>query len=287
MTSEITLNSPAKINLYLDVTCKRQDGFHELCTVMQEIDLCDTITVKVSKGDDIIVTAGSLGNIDGKKNICYKAVLLFKEKYIAKGGKQFAASIAIDKKIPMGGGLGGGSSNAAYVLRALNELFDKALTDDELVEISAQLGSDVAFFVKGGTALCLGRGEIIKKQLDVPVNYYVLFNPGIEIPTPSVYKNLKLTAEVADKIDIDTFMSKLDEEEILLYNFLETSVFDLYPQEKKIRDEFISVGAKKSIVSGSGATVLGLADSEEDALRIKAEMEKSFSGQAWVVKTYH
>lgn len=286
MTSEITLQSPAKINLYLDVLGKREDGFHELCTVMQEIDLCDRITVKLFEGDEIIVSAGKFANIDGKNNIAYKAAKLFKEKYLQKGGISFSVNIDIEKHIPMGGGLGGGSSNGAYVLRALNELLEQPLTKEDLLSISAELGSDVAFFVEGATALCLGRGEIIKQQIKAPSKYYVLFNPGIEIPTPSVYKNLNLNSLSKTKLNIESFIAQLESGQVSLYNFLETAVFELYPLEQKIKEKFLEVGAKASIVSGSGATVLALADSKEDAENIKEGIEKNFMGKSWVVKTY-
>lgn len=286
MTSEITLQSPAKINLYLDILGKREDGFHELCTVMQEVDLCDSITVKISNGDDISVTAGQFGHIEGENNIAYKAASLFKEKLKQQGGKDFSVSIDIEKHIPMGGGLGGGSSNGAYVLRALNSLCDNALAKEDLLAISAELGSDVAFFVEGKTALCLGRGEIIKQQVKAPESYYVLFNPGVEIPTPSVYKNLDLASTHDLKPDADTFISELNGGKVGLYNFLETAVFKLYPQEKEIKEKFIELGAVGSIVSGSGATVLALADSFEHAEDIKKGIDKEFEGKSWVVKTY-
>lgn len=286
MTSKITVHSPAKINLYLDVTKKRDDGFHELCTVMQEIDLCDSINVTISEGVAISVFAGDHGHIANEKNIAYKAASMYKELFVSKGGNDFSVDISIEKNIPMGGGLGGGSSNAAYVLKALNSLCDNALSKKELLSICAELGSDVAFFIDGKTALCLGRGEIIAETLNAPSTYYVLFNPGIEIPTPSIYKNLKLNKEQTQKQDIETFKKDLSSGKISLYNFLETSVFELYPLEEEIKKQFMAVGAKGSIVSGSGATVLGVAASKEDADRIKEEMDKLFEGKSWVVKTY-
>ena len=158
--NKITLKSPAKINLALKIKEKRKDGYHEIETIMQTIDLSDKVTIK--KKNKGITVKTNIEALNNKENIAYKALLEMK-KYIGNDGIE----IYIEKNIPIGSGLGGGSSNAATVIKGINKLFNLSLDNDTLYEIAEKLGSDVPFFILGGTSFVTGRGDIIKKLPDL------------------------------------------------------------------------------------------------------------------------
>src|SRR5688572_26101411 len=158
MTAEISLPSFAKINLHLQVVGRRVDGFHDLCTVFQTISLHDTLTISYSESDDIVMTCGD-GRIPvGEKNLVVRAAMALQEACKVRCG----ADIHLEKVIPAPGGLGGGSSNAAIALLGLNKIWNLGRSIDDLHPVASKLGADVPFFLYGGTALGMGRGEVVE-----------------------------------------------------------------------------------------------------------------------------
>ena len=278
----ISICAPAKINLFLEVVGKREDGYHELETVMQEIDLSDNLTFReVEEGvrlecDDMSIPCGA-DNL-----VCKAANLMIRECGIKKG-----VLIGLEKNIPVGAGLGGGSSDAAATLKALNTLWGVGLTDEELMGFAAKLGSDVAFFIKGKTSLCRGRGEKVNPiKVKNKFNYVVIF-PHIRIDTVTIYKNLKITLTRKRK-DVSFFLDTLEHEnEVsvgeLLFNRLEEPVFTLYPgllQLKKFLERFGFCGL---LVSGSGSSIVGLCSSREQAESIRDKIISIGKGDVFVV----
>ncbi|MGR3309753.1 MAG: 4-(cytidine 5'-diphospho)-2-C-methyl-D-erythritol kinase [Candidatus Brocadiales bacterium] len=278
----INVKAPAKVNLFLEVFGKRYDGYHEVETVLQEIDLVDDIVIEEKeKGIELSCTNPQVPS--GKDNIvCKAAELMQKETGINKGAK-----IHLVKRIPMGAGLGGGSSDAAATLKGLNKLWKAGLNEDELVRLASMLGSDVPFFINGNTAICRGRGEIVTP---VPINTYfsyVLLYPDIEISTASSYQNLKidLTKAVKDVSFLLEILKGGNPESVgkLLYNRLEEAVFQLYPELYRIKEALRAYDFCGLLLSGSGSAIYGLCRRQSDAEEIKTRLDSRGLGQVFLV----
>lgn len=184
----MTLIAHAKLNLFLDITGKLSDGYHLLETVMQSIDLADIVTVDLS-GGGITVSCSDPTVPENEGNICYKAAELF----FALLGKKGGADIYIDKRIPHGAGLGGGSADAAAVLRGLNELSGKPFDEDTLLKLGAKTGADVPFCMVGGTKLCRGIGDQMTDEEPFGVRYFLVVKPDFECSTRSAYESYDVT----------------------------------------------------------------------------------------------
>jgi len=269
---KIELLSFAKINLCLYVLGKRADGYHNILSVMQAIDLADKIELtKSSSGIKIECENPQIPC--GKENLAYLAAETLFENYGIRGG----VKIKIDKKIPIASGLGGGSGNAAAVLKGLNRLYEVGLTDKDLTTLGAKIGSDVPFFFSKGQALVRGRGEIIQ-DIDLYSDYWlVLVKPSLEIRAAWAYQALKIglttkPAEVNLKICRDK--PGFFEEVSSWKNDLELGVFEEYPIIRSIKQGLISLGAVRASMSGSGPTVYGLFATESKAEEVKAETLK-------------
>ena len=179
--------APAKLNLFLHVTGRRADGYHELQTLFQLIDLCDTVSVSVTDDGRIVRPAGPPG-VDPDSDLTVRAAKALQ----AATGCRTGASIRIAKRIPMGGGLGGGSSDAATVLLALNHLWNCRLSVDELARLGLPLGADVPVFVRGSSAWAEGVGEQLV-PVELPERWYVVIHPGVAVPTKDVFQSPELT----------------------------------------------------------------------------------------------
>jgi 4-diphosphocytidyl-2-C-methyl-D-erythritol kinase len=179
--------APAKLNLFLHVTGRRPDGYHELQTLFQLIDLCDTVSIRVSDDGRIERPAGPVG-VDPDSDLTVRAAKALQ----AATGCRAGASIRIAKRIPMGGGLGGGSSDAATVLLALNHLWGCGLSIDELAGLGLPLGADVPVFVRGYSAWAEGVGERLV-PVELPEHWYVVIHPGVAVPTRDVFQSPELT----------------------------------------------------------------------------------------------
>lgn len=184
--------SPAKLNLFLYITGRRADGYHNLQTLFQFLDYGDTITVEL-RHDGIIELVTPIEGVPDKENLIVRAALLLmaQAKQLGTLPKDAGASLGVEKRLPMGGGLGGGSSNAATVLVALNHLWNTGLSEDQLAQLGITLGADVPVFVRGRAAFAEGVGEIL-----TPVNpeekWYLVAHPGVSIPTPVIFKDPEL-----------------------------------------------------------------------------------------------
>ncbi len=275
----VRLRSLAKINLDLRVLHKRPDGFHELRTIFQTISLADTIDVEHSRGPSKVELKS---NIDIPGNLIVKAADLVLRALNAKG--QWL--IALTKRIPMGSGLGGGSSNAASMLLALPKLLGKRLPLEKLLELAAELGSDVPFFLMGGTAVGLGRGTELYPSPDVPASPGLLITPGIHSSTAAAYAALnRQRMDEAPAAIINNFQSFVlsacsptPNPQSPAVNDFETVVFHQHPQLKSIKRNLLKLGAWRAMMTGSGSALFGLFPSRELRDRAAGLFRKDFAG---------
>ncbi len=257
-----TLPSFAKINLYLRVLGKRADGFHELFTVFQTVTLHDDITF--AESECIELTCSNKGIPTDEKNLIVKAANLFRER----AGVVLGASMRLKKRIPSPGGLGGGSSNAAVTLIGLQRLWDLNVPTEDLNAIAAELGSDVPFFLSGGTAIGTGRGTKIEPIQDIAAEYMLVVTPSVNVSTKEAYAALNarnLTTEEAKRI---LFVCRSDAENLdlghsVLKNDIEPVVFAAHPEVDKVKRTLIELGAVNALMSGSGASVFAVFEKEE------------------------
>jgi 4-diphosphocytidyl-2-C-methyl-D-erythritol kinase len=254
------LYAPAKVNFRLDVLKKRADGYHELRMIMQRIDLCDELEISTRRQPGISLTCNLPYIPRDRRNIVWRAA----EEMLTHSGKDVGITIKIRKTIPVGAGLGGGSSDAATTLMGLNELLDVGLTDQQLMELGLKLGADVPFFIFKQPALAEGVGEKLLPLEHIPKLWLLLVNPAIHISTAWVYQNLNLTAEkVAARIPL-LYNSSADVCNILA-NDLEAVTISRYPLIAGIKSRLIAAGAAGALMSGSGSTVYGVFASAEVA----------------------
>ncbi|MFH1096074.1 MAG: 4-(cytidine 5'-diphospho)-2-C-methyl-D-erythritol kinase [Candidatus Desantisbacteria bacterium] len=266
----IEIYAPAKLNLYLDVIDKRADGYHNIVSIMQTIGLYDVIQIEEAK--ELSLECPAL-NLPSESNIAYKAALLLREYT----DKYQGASIKIDKHIPQGAGLGGGSSDAASVLIGLNQLWELGLNKQELMQIGEKLGADVPFFIIGGTCLAEGIGTKITGLPDLCNIWFVIVYPKINISTAWVYKNLKfkLTNEAKTVKIISSGIKNNDITTICegLYNGLEAVTLNHYPQISVIKNELKNAGCLAALMSGSGSCVFGITGTKEEAENVVCKLK--------------
>ncbi len=262
------VRSLAKINLGLEVVGKRADGYHEIRTLFQAIDFSDVLEFELRRASEISLSGDSDSIPWDDRNLVYQAAQLLKQTYSVRRG----VSIRVAKSIPAGRGLGGGSSNAAMTLFALDELWDLGLSRRELHEAAAKLGADVPYFLQGGFCLGEGRGDVLKALPDLPRLFCVLALPDQPVSTAEVYARLRLTSPDKDS-KINQFL-KQGEFGLLerLENRLEETVFSLYPRLKEYKDFFFEREAVLSLMSGSGSAVFGLYRDREKAKQALAEL---------------
>jgi 4-diphosphocytidyl-2-C-methyl-D-erythritol kinase len=263
----VSIRCPAKINLYLDVRGKRSDGFHEIRTVMQAIDLYDALSLE-EQGELISVSCDLPSLPVGLRNLCWRAADEMRRH--ARRGR--GVRITLTKKIPVAAGLGGGSSDAAGVLRGLNELWGLEMAPGELEKIGARLGSDVPFFINAGTALCAGRGETVTALEDAASYPYVLITPPIAVSTAGVYAALA-PAVGEPPVGEDEFLGALASGDAArlsgaLYNRLETSEGSHVREVKRLKEALQRYGALGACMSGSGPSVFGIAADGAAARRL-------------------
>jgi len=274
----LTLKAPAKINLYLDILGKRKDNYHQIESIIQSISLYDTLYFEKIKGEIEIICDYPFVS-SKENNLIYKAArLFFNLTNLAPGVK-----ITVQKKIPIGAGLGGGSSDAATTLLGLNLLFETKIPLFDLIKCSSQIGADVPFFVKKGTALIRGIGNEVYPLPSLKEGWIVLVYPDIHISTAWVYsrisrkladKNLKAKLNVPDLIK-RAESKKLHTMGDLLYNKLEEVVIEEFPLIKIIKEKFRKKGAKNILMSGSGSTVFALIENAKDAKKMAGYMRSS------------
>jgi 4-diphosphocytidyl-2-C-methyl-D-erythritol kinase len=262
--TRIQIRSFAKINLALAVLGKRPDGYHNIQTVFQSISLYDTLELRISNRLDL--ECRNLPGVVRENNLVWKAAKLLSDAF---PGHESAA-IILDKRIPLGAGLGGGSSNAAATLLGLRALWRIDCPESDLLDIASGLGSDVPFFIRGGTALGSGRGEIIRPLEDFETEYLVVIYPGIEVSTAEAYRslNLGLTSATEDN-RIYSFRGQMRQGRNFLtgiFNDFEASIFSAHPVIGEAVEFLRQRGAEATLLSGSGSAVFGFFPSEESAL---------------------
>ena len=262
MPSTITLPSFGKINWTLRVGNKRDDGFHEVFTVFQTISIKDSL--HFAGGGGLTLSCDHAGVPTDHRNLILQAALALQERFRITSG----ATIHLEKRIPSPGGLGGGSSNAATALIGLTRLWDISATPTDFHEIAAGIGSDVPFFLSGGTAIGSGRGEIIESFEDLIEPYLLIVTPDIAVPTGDAFKELNrsiLTSAEHDRILRDCREEALDSglRRIALKNDFEESVFAFYPEIGRAKDRLLGLGARSATLSGTGASVFGIFDNIE------------------------
>ena len=304
----VTLSSPAKVNLFLKVQNKRADGYHNIVTVFERIDLADRISFRPTVSDTSVkITCNHKDVPVGPKNLVHKAARLLKEKYNVKRG----ARIRIDKNIPVAAGLAGGSSNAATALLGLTKIWGLRLSRPELTSLAQKIGSDVSFFLHDASwALGTERGDRITK-LDIKTCFWhILVVPHVKMYSGKVYQGLKLPVSSSNKAwskasssqntvgtnlltkinhNANILIRNLRKGNILgvgsaLSNDLEEEIFRLYPPLRKLKERLKSLNTKGVMVSGSGPCVFGLTATEEEAMSLRKILSKRFS-QVFVAKT--
>jgi len=249
----------AKINLILNVLAKRDDGFHEIESVMQTVKLADTIEINRNNIGRICYKSNSeeLGSLEN--NLAYRAAELFFKATGLPGG----INMELTKNIPVAAGLGGGSADAAAVLNLLNSIWDQPLKQMQLMKLASELGSDVPFFIVGGSAIARGRGELIESIPFIGKFLILLINPGFTVPTATIYSsiNLNLTSNKPLHNILPALVTgefPVEKLSTVIHNDLQLPVLRLFPEVNELLDWLAWNGACATAVSGSGGTVFGL-----------------------------
>ncbi len=258
------INAHAKINLSLDIVGKRDDGYHLLEMEMQSIELHDELTLeRISEG---IRLSCNLPYVPvNSQNIAYKAIA----KFLELNQLDHGVRLHIEKKIPVGAGLAGGSTNAAAVLKALNEMNGFPMSEAELLKLGLSLGADVPFTMTGGTALCEGVGEVITQLPDFSGKTVLLTKPPFSVSTKQIFSEYRIE-RVHRHPDTIKLMEGIREEDLLkvacnLGNVLENVTLNKHPLLRRIKNDLMERGAVGCLMSGSGPTVFGLFDNDETA----------------------
>lgn len=277
--------SPAKVNLFLRVVGKREDGFHELCSLMAPIDLQDEVEILMG-GEGIRVFCSHPGVPEDHTNLAHRAAVLFYSALAEKTGSSQSPRVAvtIDKKIPPGGGLGGGSSNGATVLMALNEVFSQPFSQKELMDMGLALGADCPFFMIGGPAIATGVGEKLVLYEDLPPLYLVVCDPGVPASTAEVFKNYDFKLTSGPRYNMNTGLNLLSKGQGVwgrenLQNDLEGSACELYPEIGSAKEEMGMLLQRKVYMSGSGSSLFALYPGAEEARQAYALLDKKWSGK--------
>ncbi|MGH7783263.1 MAG: 4-(cytidine 5'-diphospho)-2-C-methyl-D-erythritol kinase [Candidatus Binatia bacterium] len=262
MPSAFTLPSFAKINWTLRILGKRVDGYHELCTVFQTISLSDELTF--SPNDELVLTCGDDSVPADGQNLIVRAAETLRDRYAIDKG----ARIHLKKRIPSPGGLGGGSSNAAIALIGLSRLWKIEPDSGEMTVMAEFLGSDVPFFLHGGTAIGTGRGEIIGSGLDINEKFMLVVTPNVSISTKEAFARIDasgLTKAASKSIlrDCRFIAESGDLRDKTLINDFEASILSVEPEIARVKNALLRLGARQAMMSGSGASVFTVFDKEE------------------------
>ena len=274
---DLRLKARAKINLTLDVTGKREDGYHLIKTIMQTVSLYDGIYMKRIRKKDIIIKTNLVWLPTDHRNLAYRAAELMIDKF----GITEGVFIEIEKRIPVAAGLAGGSADCAAVLVGMNRLFGLGLSIKELENLAFLLGSDIPYCVRRGTMLSEGIGEILTPvKCQCPMCYVVLAKLPVSVSTATVYRGLDLQ-KVESHPDTEGMIQAMAEGDIakmgqLLDNVLETVTIPMHPKIAQLKEEMVCLGAEGALMSGSGPTVFGLFREEEVAKEAATAIRKKF-----------
>ena len=269
MIKNITVSAPAKLNLFLHITGQREDGYHLLQTVFQFLDFADTIEL-TRREDKDINRLSSLDGVPAEDDLVVKAARLLQSHCHCSQG----ADISVDKILPMGGGLGGGSSNAASVLVGLNHLWDCGLNQDELMQLGVQLGADVPVFIFARSAWAEGVGERLK-PIDLPEKWFLVLKPQINVSTAKVFANPQLQRDCST-ITIRDFLTGQTQS---IGNVCEKPVRDMYPEvDQALTDLAYYCEDGEAKLTGTGACVFAAFDNREEAEKAFSELSEKWDG---------
>jgi 4-diphosphocytidyl-2-C-methyl-D-erythritol kinase len=287
MRMRLEKKSHCKVNLLLNILGKRDDGFHELETIMQPINLCDELSFEPG-GNAVHLSCDNANLPADSRNLVHRAAFKFLEAAKIRDGVR----IHLEKKIPLAAGLGGGSGNAATTLLALNELFGQPISNAKLQELAASLGSDIPFFLQNQPALATGRGEKIQ-----PLGFFAVFrdkvflliHPGFGISTPWVYQNLaRFRAALNGQPDrARKLISLLQTSDLKtsageFYNSLEVPAFEKYPALALFQEFLRANGALAALMSGSGSTTFAIAENVNAAEALAEKFKSKFGQNCWI-----
>jgi 4-diphosphocytidyl-2-C-methyl-D-erythritol kinase len=270
--NKIIIKSCAKINIGLNVIRKRNDGYHDIETIFYPINLFDKLIFE--KSDKFQFTSNNEDLELNSSNLIFKAKNLLEES----SGKIITTKILLQKKIPIGAGLGGGSSNCAVTLLSLNELFHLGVNEENLNKIALQLGSDVPFFINPNPSFATSRGEVlneIKFKIHSPI---LIVNPGIHVSTKWAFENIRIEKRnfSLQNLIVSENFSFIDSKDKIVNDF-EKVVFKKYPEIKNIKNEMYEAGALFSLMTGTGSTVFGIFTKLDEAVKAKKHFKKYFS----------
>ncbi|HKX82939.1 MAG TPA: 4-(cytidine 5'-diphospho)-2-C-methyl-D-erythritol kinase [Pyrinomonadaceae bacterium] len=279
-----TLPSFAKVNFVLRVLGKRDDGFHDLCTVFQTVSLHDALTF--SPAEHIEFKCSDPRIPVGDENIVVRAANTLKDRFGVSAG----AEIHLEKTIPSPGGLGGGSSNAAVALVGLSRHWKLDASISDLHLISAELGSDVPYFLHGGTAIGTGRGELIESIDDVDAKFMVIVTPDVVVHTREAFAGLNAPSLTKSKSETILNVCRLELESLdllhpVLKNDFETAIFAAYPEIERVKNTLVDLGAQQALMSGSGASVFGIFDNEQTRQQAIKALDEHVNWRVFAVAT--
>ncbi|MBU1726507.1 MAG: 4-(cytidine 5'-diphospho)-2-C-methyl-D-erythritol kinase [Candidatus Omnitrophica bacterium] len=306
----MVLKSYAKLNLYLKVLKLRKDKYHSLKSLFERIDLADRIIIRSTPDKRIRIICKDAAVPQDSANLCYKSAKLLQDVFgITKG-----ADITIEKNIPVGAGLGGGSSNAATVLLGLNKIWKLNISREKLAKLGAKVGSDVPFFIYASPfALVTGRGERIKplKLLNKGTLWHIIIVPKLHVSTPLIYKKWDDFSGISPtptfnktgsrklvwgltkpKYDVKLLLSVIEKKGLIwpdgvLFNSLEAVTVKLYPEVRLIKEKLSALGVKSILMSGSGPAVFGIVSSRKEAVALRERLTYSCSRwRVFAAKTF-
>jgi 4-diphosphocytidyl-2-C-methyl-D-erythritol kinase len=277
-----TVRAPAKLNIRLKITGRRSNGYHELVSIMVPVDLFDRLEL-IPRSSGISLKGEGFSVPADESNLAFKAAHAF----FGRTGIDAGVSIRLIKNIPVAAGLGGGSSDAAFTLRALNDLYSTPLSEPHLAEVAVGLGADVPFFLHCRPSLATGIGEILEPIENWPKLWYVIVTPPIRVSTAWVYENLKLALTKGEwAYIVNTLKKEHHRVSDILENDLETVTAHHFPVIQTIKKLLLEMGAEGALMSGSGPSVFGVFTTEEQALRAKRYLTSRNLGDVFAVTQY-
>lgn len=280
--NKITIEARGKINLAIDVIGKRENGYHDVEMILQEVNLADRISLTLRNDDKILVDSNIPSLPNTEDNLAVRAARMF----FTRLGQSDGVEIFLEKRIPIGAGMGGGSADAAGVLKGLNILYGSPFSTEQLMEIGKNLGADVPFCVLGGCALAEGVGEILTPLPMPPRLKCVIAKPEPSVSTRWVYENLDFTQK-PDQLNVSAVAEGIRRGDLVAIcknagNILENVTIPTYPVVGWIKEAFLNAGAALSLMSGSGSAVFALFSDEESAMR-GAELAGQYTDQIFVL----
>jgi len=285
----LRIAAPAKVNLFLEVLGRRDDGFHEIETLMVQVGLCDTLSAEETASAQVhleVIQGGDSGGFalellgSEQNNLVWRAAESLRQHTKCPRG----ARIVLQKRIPIGAGLGGGSSDAAATLRLLNELWRLALPLSELTAVAAGLGSDVPFFLNGPVAWCRGRGELVEPVSVMFPCWFLLLSPAMLVSTARVYQHVRVPEQprCGSELVVHWREKNVEALRLALFNRLEEAALEAYPQLRAIRETLDACGLSHAQLSGSGGTFFAVFAVAEEAYQAAADFQRHYASHGGV-----